>query len=85
VSGHGSRATNRQVRALRSERRNWLAARYVPWGWPWCDGPGSAHHQEICCEGCATAVWCRHRAAEIAEQIRQLEVSQAPRVQGALW
>lgn len=35
--------------------------------------PGSPYHQEIACEGCGTVVWCRHRAEEIALQIRQLE------------
>jgi hypothetical protein len=85
VSARPARATNRQIRQMRSERKNWLAARYVPWGWPWCDGPASPHHQEICCEGCATAAWCRRRAAEIAEQIRHLEASLAPAVQGVLW
>jgi len=79
------RATNRRIRELRSERRNWLAARYVPWGWPWCDGPGSDHHQEPVCEGCATAAWCRARAVEIGEQIRQLEASLVPEVQEVLW
>jgi hypothetical protein len=79
------RAVNSRIRALRSERRRWLAGRYVPWGWPWCAGPGSAHHQEIACEGCATVAWCRHRAGEIAGQISQLKASLVPHVQGALW
>lgn len=79
------RAVNSRIRTLRSERRAWLAARYVPQGWPWCDGPGSPHHQEIACEGCATVAWCGHRAEEIASQIRQLEASLVPQVQGALW
>jgi len=79
------RAVNAKLRTLRSERRNWLAGRYVPWGWPWCDGPAGAHHQEICCEGCATVAWSRDRAAEVAGQISQLEASLVPQVQGALW
>lgn len=79
------RAVNSTIRELRSERRKWLAGRYAPWGMPWCAGPDSPHHLEICCEGCATVAFCRHRAAEIAEQIGQLEAMLAPAVQGALW
>ncbi len=69
------RAVNSRIRTLRAERRNWLAGRYTHWGEPWCSGPGSPYHQEPCCEGCATVAWCRNRAAEIAAQIGQLEVS----------
>jgi hypothetical protein len=67
-----------RLRALRSERRNWLTGKAVAdwWGVPWCTGPGSLYHQEPC-EGCATVAWCQARAAEIAEQIRQLEASHA--------
>ena len=79
------RAVRRQLCILRTERRNWLASRDLPWGVPWCAGPGSPYHLEICCEGCATVAWCRVRAAEIAEQIRQLEASLAPVVQTGLW
>lgn len=79
------RAVNSKLRTLRAERRNWLAGKYAHWGEPWCAGPGSPYHQEPCCEGCATVAWCRHRAAEIAGQISQLEASLVPVVQGALW
>jgi hypothetical protein len=79
------RAANRQLRALQRERRDWLAGRWMPWGTPWCAGAASPYHQEPCCEGCATAAWCRDRAAEIAGQIRHLETSLAPTVQEALW
>jgi hypothetical protein len=80
-----ARAVNSRIRALHAERRNWLAGRYLPWGMPWCAGPASPYHQEGACEGCATVAWCRHQAGEIAEQIRQLEASLTPQVQGALW
>lgn len=79
------RAVNSRIRELRRERRNWLAGRYAHWGEPWCACLASLHHQEICCEGCATVAWCRDRAAEIAGQIGQLEASLVPAVQGALW
>ena len=79
------RAVNSKLRVLRSERRNWLGGKYTHWGMPWCAGPGSPHHQELCCEGCATVAWCRNRAAQIAGQISQLEASLVPPVQGALW
>ncbi len=82
-----ARALNSRLRALRAERLNWIAGKAIRewWGVPWCTGPASPHHQEICCEGCATVAWCRDRAAEIAGQIRQLEASLVPVVQGALW
>jgi hypothetical protein len=79
------RAVNSRIRELRRERRNWLAGRYLPWGMPWCAGPASPYHQEPLCQGCGTVAWCRDRAAEISEQIRCLEASLAPAVQGALW
>jgi hypothetical protein len=79
------RTLNSRIRTLRAERRNWLAGRYAHWGEPWCAGPGSPYHQEPCCEGCATVAWCRDRAAEISEQITDLEASLVPAVQGALW
>ena len=80
-----ARAVNARLRSLQIERRRWLAARYVPWGWPWCDGPGSIHHQEIGCEGCGAVAWCQHRAEEIAAEIGQLEALLVPAVQGVLW
>jgi hypothetical protein len=80
-----AKAVNSKIRALQAERRNWAAGRYMPWGWPWCAGPGSRYHQEPCCEGCTTVAWCRQRAEEIAGQIRQLEATLAPQVQGVLW
>jgi len=49
-----ARAVNSRIRLLRSERRNWLAGRYLPWGVPWCTGPASPYHQEPTCEGCGT-------------------------------
>lgn len=79
------RAVNARIRVLRAERRNWLAGKYNHWGTPWCHGPGSPGHQEWPCEGCGTVAWCGDRAAEVARQIRQLEASLAPPVQGALW
>ena len=77
----------RQLRALRRERRDWLSGKAIRgwWGVPWCTGPDSPHHQVITCEGCATVTWCRNRAAEIAGQIGQPEAALAPRIQGALW
>ncbi len=72
------RAISRQVRALHRQRRDWLAGRGLPWGVPWCAGPGSPYHQEPVCEGCGTAAWCKARAGEIGEQIRHLEASLAP-------
>lgn len=79
-----TRGVNRQIRALQRERRDWLAGRGMPWGTLWCSGPGGPGHQDLC-EGCATVTWCQHRAAEITEQMRQLEGSLVPQVQGALW
>ena len=80
------RAVNARLRALRIERRDWLSGKAIRdwWGVPWCTGPASPYHQEPC-EGCGTVTWCRDRAAEIAEQIGQLETSLAPQIQGALW
>ena len=80
-----TRAVNNRIRALRADRRNWLAGRYTHWGQPWCAGPGSPYHQEPGCEGCATVAWCRDRAAEVAERVRQLEATPRPEVQGVLW
>jgi hypothetical protein len=85
VTKTAQRAVNRQIRALYAERRDWLTGRGMPWGVPWCAGPGSPYHQQPCCEGCGTVAWCRARAAEVGYQIRQLEASLAPQVQGALW
>jgi hypothetical protein len=84
-----TRAVNRQIRALQRERRDWLTGKLITdmgwWGIPWCRGPGCPGHQESLCEGCGTVAWCRDRAAEVAGQIRQLEASLVPEVQGALW
>ncbi len=80
-----ARAVNRRIRELRVERKAWLAGRYNHWGMPWCTGPASPYHQEIACDGCAVVAWCRDRAEEIGEQIRQFEGSLAPAVQGGLW
>jgi hypothetical protein len=80
-----ARAVNSRLRALRAERKAWLTGRYAHWGMPWCTGPASPHHQEICCDGCAVVAWCRDRAAEIGEQIKSLEASLVPAAQGALW
>ncbi len=85
VTKTATRVVNRRIRELRTERRNWLAGRYVPWGTPWCAGPASPYHQEPCCEGCGTVAWCRARVDEAGEQIRRLESSLAPAVQEALW
>jgi hypothetical protein len=80
------RAVNGMLRAVRRERRDSLSGKAVSdwWGVPWCTGPGSPYHQEPC-EGCGTVAWCRDRADEVGEQIRQLEASLAPVVQGALF
>lgn len=83
------RAINGQIRALQRERRDWLTGKLIAdmgwWGMPWCKGVASPYHQEPCCEGCGTVAWCRDRAAEVGERIRQLEARLAPQVQGALW
>jgi hypothetical protein len=79
------RAVNSQIRALQRERRDWLAGRGMPWGTPWCHGPGHLGHQEPLCEGCGTVAWCRDRADEVSEQIRQLEAAVVPALQGVLW
>ena len=80
-----TQAVNSGIRTLRAERRNWLVGRYTHWGQPWCAGPGSPYHQEPGCEGCAAVARCRDRAAEISEQITDLEASLVPTVQGVLW
>lgn len=79
------RAVNRQIRELRSDRLRVLAGRGLHWGVPWCRGPGSPGHQPPLCEGCGIVAMARDEAAAIAEQIRQLEESLAPAVQGGLW
>lgn len=79
------RAVNNRIRTLQRERRDWLAGCGMPWGTPWCGGPGSPGHQEPLCEGCGTVAWCRDRAAEVAGEIRRIEASLAPAVQEALW
>jgi hypothetical protein len=83
------RAVSSQIRALQRDRRDWLTGKLTAdmgwWGLPWCSGPGSPGHQEPVCEGCGTVAWCRDRAAEAGQQIRRLEESLAPAVQGALW
>lgn len=79
------RAVNSQIRALQRERSATLAGRYAPWGYPWCRGPGSLYHQEPLCEGCAGRLFTEDEASRITEQIRRLEASLVPQVQGALW
>lgn len=81
------RAVNSRIRTLRADRRDWVTGKAIRdwWGIPWCTGPASPYHQEICCEGCATVAWCRGRAEEIAGEIGQLEASLMPAVQEALW
>lgn len=79
-----ARAVNSRIRALQRERRNWLTGKYAHWGEPWCSGPGGPGHQDLC-EGCANVERHRDRAEEVAGQIRQLEASLVPEVQGALW
>lgn len=73
---------NARLRVLRTERKAWRLGRYVPWGAPWCDGPGSPHHQAAFCEGCATVSWCRDHAAGIGAEIARIEASMTPAVQG---
>jgi hypothetical protein len=82
-----ARAVNAKLRTLRRERLDWLTGKAIRdrWRMPWCTGPASPCHQEPVCEGCGTVAWCRDRAAGVGEQIRQLEASLAPTVQGALW
>ncbi|HEX6520946.1 MAG TPA: hypothetical protein VF070_13185 [Streptosporangiaceae bacterium] len=76
---------NAQIRELQRERNATLAGRYLPWGYPWCRGPASPYHQEPVCEGCGGRLLVQDEAASIAEQIRQLQESLAPAVQGVLW
>jgi hypothetical protein len=61
------------LRTLRSQRRDWLCGRGLPWGLPWCTGNGP-HHQRSFCEGCATRLHYRDRAEEIACEIQHLEM-----------
>ena len=79
------RAINSKIRTLRTQRRRVLDGRDLHWGVPWCHGPGSPGHQEPLCDGCGIVALCRDEAGEILEQIRQLEASLAPLVQGGLW
>lgn len=85
------KAVNQQIRALRRERREWLTGTGLPWGTPWCAGPGSLGHtaaadgSPYCCDGCATRAYSHTRAAEVGERIRRLQESLAPVVQGGLW
>lgn len=82
-----ARALNSRLRILRTDRRDWLTGKAIRdwWGVPWCTGPSSPYHQDPVCEGCGTIAYCRDQAAEVAEQIRQLEASLAPVLQGVLW
>lgn len=85
VTKTARRAVNSKIRALRSERLKVLAGRDLHWGTPWCHGPGSPGHQKPLCEGCGIVAMAHDEAAVIADQIRQLEESLAPAVQGGLW
>ena len=79
------RQVNTRLRVLRSDRKAWLAGRYVPQGVPWCYGPGSTGHQEPFCDGCGTVAWARARAAELTTEINRIEASLTPDTQEGLW
>ncbi|HEX6685742.1 MAG TPA: hypothetical protein VF062_23405 [Candidatus Limnocylindrales bacterium] len=72
------RDLERQLRDLRRQWRSWMSgAMFVQMGWwglPWC----SHRIPQPPCEGCATRMWCRDRAAELgpaaAAITAQLEV-----------
>ena len=81
-----TRRVNSQIRALQRDRNDTLAGRWLPWGIPWCNGPGRSQScQGGACEGCCTRLWCQDQAAPLAEQIRQLRAKLAPAVQVTLW
>jgi len=77
-----------QVRDLRRQRLDWLAGRGMPWGMPWCTGPGNPSCQGPLCEGCACRLYCGDRAADLAGQAGELLALLTPPgrpVQEALW
>lgn len=75
----------RQLAGLRRQRARTLAGDLLPWGVPWCAGPGGPYHQHPFCDGCATVAWCSDRAADLAPEIARLQARLSPTEQGALW
>ncbi len=75
-----------EIRKLRSQRKATLLGACLPWGVPWCAGPGAPYHQPPACEGCAVRAFCSDQAARLAsEALEALLTPPAVPVQGVLF
>jgi hypothetical protein len=82
------RTINAEIRALRARGRAIVRGRFLPWGVPWCPGPGrsSLCHQPDPCEGCMGREFCAEQAAHLVPRILGLEAMLAPApTQGSLF
>lgn len=80
------RKINAEIRKLRARGKAILRGHFLPWGVPWCPGPGASSlcHQPDLCEGCMGREWCAEQAACLVPRILALEAMLEP-AQGALF
>jgi hypothetical protein len=69
-----------ELRGLEERGRATLRGRFLPWGVPWCAGPGRS---ELCkfpdpCEGCMGRAFCADQAARLVPKVLQLRAALTP-------
>jgi hypothetical protein len=80
------RRINAEIRELTARGHATMRGRFLPWGVPWCPGPGRSplcHYPDLC-EGCMGRELCAEQAARLVSRITALRDRLAP-AQGALF
>ncbi len=75
-----------ELRELEKRGRDIMRGHYLPWGVPWCAGPGAPYHQPPLCEGCAGRALCADKTALLVPRVVELrQLLAPPPVQEGLW
>ncbi len=73
-----ARKLKAELRELEKRGRDIMRGHYLPWGVPWCAGPGAPYHQPPACEGCAGREMCADKAAILVPRVIELRRLLAP-------